>query len=432
MLENMPPGVFLTSADGIELFSSKLPFPSEPKPFTIIALAHPSSTWIGSTHGVYLLQDPNGRILEDRRLDPKDQSALLLKCQQFLHKPTLDVMQNTPNVIHALSSIDKQDVVYTDSCYYFDPQTAKVMANTYKDLHHQCDLEAWADILSFQDHSPQAPTSSTSHDPHIQGRQIVKQAFQDSAVELDVMVLNASKFYHLGTMQEFLEGAIIDSFFMSELHIQNQESGIARVGSSSSPDLKDPRGEKESSNLVTTAHIRPPVYIENSIISPSAFIQSHSIIVDSDIPSSAIVPKDTCIFTLQLQENEFVTFTFSVKDDMKKAIGANVTAETALQELKIFERVPLCVVLPSELSPPQDLTDSLSLWIAPVFEIARTKQESVLLALNRLNRIRCYLADGEGEANSASNQAILEEETASLTIVGWISLKVAARRAREY
>ncbi|KAF9112999.1 hypothetical protein BGX27_002395 [Mortierella sp. AM989] len=433
-LETMPPGVFLTSADGIELFSSKLPFPSELKPFTITALAHPSSTWIGSTHGVYLLQDPDVQILKDRKLEPKDQSALLLKCKQFLHKPSLDVMKSTPNVIHTSSATDAEDIVYTDSCYYFDPQTAKVMANTYKNLDAECDLEAWADILCFQDCTPPAFTSTSStSNPHLQARQIVKQAFQESGVALDVMVLNASKFYHLGTMQEFLEGACTDLPFMAELNIRNQDTGIACVGPLSSFGLKDEKSSKEEERITdsaTAADIHPPIYIENSSIAPSATIHPGSIIVDSDIPSEAVIPRNTCIFTLQLQEHEFVTFTFSVKDDMKRAVGSNMGAEETLQEIKIFERVPISVALSlNALPPPELMVGGLSLWTAPVFEIAETKQESVRFGLSRLDRIRRYLADEEQGRATASEG---DGNTSESSVIGWTSLKVAARRAREY
>ncbi|KAF9346087.1 hypothetical protein BGX26_002437 [Mortierella sp. AD094] len=343
-------------------------------------------------------------------------------------------MQNTPNVIHRHSVIGKHDVVYTDSCYYFDPQTAKVMANTYKSLHAECDLEAWADILCFQDHSPLVSKSSTSK-PHSQGRQIVKRAFQESGVELDVMLLNASKFYHLGTMQEFLEGTCTDLTFMAELNIRNRDAGVAIVGSLSSLDSTSRESlseEKELNDLGTTTRIHPPVYIENSSIASSASIHSHSIIVDSDLQSDAVVPRDTCIFTLQLQEHEFVTFTFSIKDDMKRAVGTNVRAETTLRELKIFERIPISTILPFDNPPPLELMVSdLSLWTAPVFEIARTKQESIRLALDRLDRIRRYLAEEEKE----SERIVEDVEVgggAKPTIVGWTSLKVAARRAREY
>jgi len=37
-------------------------------------------------------------------------------------------MKNAPGVIFRGTYGNNDDVVYTDSCYYFDPQTAKVMA----------------------------------------------------------------------------------------------------------------------------------------------------------------------------------------------------------------------------------------------------------------------------------------------------------------
>lgn len=89
--------MFLTSADGIELFASKDPFPSDFNPLTVTALAHPSSTQIGSTHGVYLLKDPDGRVTQDKVLSPHEQSALLLECERFLHKPSLGMIDGLSN-----------------------------------------------------------------------------------------------------------------------------------------------------------------------------------------------------------------------------------------------------------------------------------------------------------------------------------------------
>ncbi|KAK3812272.1 MAG: L-fucokinase-domain-containing protein [Benniella sp.] len=427
LLRSMPPGVFLTSADGIELFASKDPFSSELKPFTITALAHPSSTQIGSTHGVYLLKDPNERVIKDKTLPAHEQSALLLECERFLHKPSLDVMKATQNVIYHGSSSDAQDIVYTDSCYYFDPQTAGVMANTYAMLSSDCDLEAWADILSFQDQysSDCQDTLSTTMDSHQKSQRIVRQAFLDAGMSLKVMVLNASKFYHLGTMEEFIAGTCTDEEFMSELHIRNSNPGIARVYTEQQDSSQDGQQQEQKSE----SHIQAPGYIENSLIPFSARIQSHSIIVDSDLPVDAMIPLGSCLFTLQLREHEFVTFTFSVKDDMKKVA-------TTLQDLNIFELVPVSEVLsPSgpDISPLSLLTTSskgmLSLWTAPVFEIARSRTASIQLALNRLHRIQHYLYQAEsGAKNTVKNRT----DPVQPEVVDWTSLKDAARRARGY
>ncbi|KAI7828978.1 L-fucokinase-domain-containing protein [Gamsiella multidivaricata] len=420
LLTCMPPGVFLTSADGIELFSSKASFPSDPKPLTITALAHPSSTQIGSTHGVYLLHDPKGLVTEDRRRGPSDQSALMLKCQQFLHKPKLDVMKGTTGVIHSDLAKAEADVVYTDSCYYFDPQTADIMATTYDMLSAECDLEAWADILSFQDlptsvPHPSSNSSTTTDNPYLRGRQKAKRALQDAGVVLDVMVLNASKFYHLGTMQEFLAGTCTDLPFMFELNIQNDVDGIALVqvfnGTASAVDC-----------------MHSPAYIERSSVSPNILIGSHSIVVDCNLPADAVIPRDTCMFTLQLQEHEFVTFTFSVKDDMKKVARTTKEFGNALQELRVFEHVPVSEMFDPSIGYPSECEGEVSLWTAVIFETARSEEESVEFARNRLDRIRHYLREGEPGAGIGIHQGARPLATA----VDWVSLKDAARRARHY
>ncbi|KAG0219816.1 hypothetical protein BGX31_011156 [Mortierella sp. GBA43] len=433
LVKSMPPGVFLTSADGIELFASKDPFPNEIKPYTITALAHPSSTRIGSTHGVYLLQDPDNQVANDRTFSPREQSAILLKCERFVHKPSPNVMKSIDNLIYRSSTDGAQDVVYTDGCYYFDPQTASVMANTYDILPSDCDLEAWADILSFQDQLPSSiqPSSDNvaSDDVEIPlvVRSIVSRALRAAGVSLEVMVLNASKFYHLGTMEEFIVGTCTDKEFMSELHIHNTVPGIARVHM----ERRDGLQQDQLSNL------QAPAYVENSLISSGVIIQPHSIIVDSNLPTNAFVPAGTCLFTLQLQESEFVTLTFSVKDDMKKTAsnrGKPLVNASALENLHIFEQVPVSHTLPPSGSgtpplPPMPTEVTLSLWTAPVFEIARSRDESVQLALNRLHRIQHHLQQA---APGTLGAGINQDDPIQPTILGWTSLKAAASRARSY
>ncbi|GJJ73048.1 fucose-1-phosphate guanylyltransferase [Entomortierella parvispora] len=424
LLKSMPPGVFLTSADGIELLSSKAPFPSDPKPLTITSLAHPSSTAIGSTHGVYLLQDTSDLVQADRALQPKDQSAILTQCLEFLHKPSLDRMKRIPGVIFNGISGDKDDIVYTDSCYYFDPQTAKVMAKIWKTLPLDCDLEAWADVLSFQQDSPISP--SLIGDPHQQGRHILSEALREAKVKLDVMVLNASKFYHLGTMLEFLEGVCIDRAFMAELHIQNHlHPQIAQVGAHTFQHEKTGTGND-------SAVIELPVYLENSVVHAQAKVHAWSLVVDTDLGENTILPANTCIFTLQIREQAYVTFTVSVKDDMKKEVEGNESGKHWLHRLRIYENVPVARMVPggaleSRLSSSNP-DKKVSLWTAPIFEVASTKTESINLAMERLDRIRDSLSRSDTMGWKDSN--LLQSSTDS-RIIGWTSFKEAARSARD-
>ncbi|KAG0293100.1 hypothetical protein BGZ96_003323 [Linnemannia gamsii] len=468
LLRSMPPGVFLTSADGIELFSSSSPFPKEPKPFTITALAHPSSLKIGSTHGVYLLEDLENLISADRARNPKDQAALLLKCRKFLHKPSLDKMHKTPELIYNNKSLAGEEVVYTDSCYYFDPHTATLMANVYQHLSLKCDLEAWADVLSFQDSSSSPFTLEAGSDQGIT-QQPLKQALRDANVQLDVMVLNSSKFYHLGTMQEFIAATCTDRAFMSELNIRNSTPGVAII-SSPGPSAASQQQGLDQNQGTPRWQTEYPLFIENCHIPPTAQIGAGSVLVDTNLLNTeeegnekVLIPENTCMFTLQLREHAYVTFTFSVNDDMKRAISTSTITTTSssssaaavaateeeetnnkertspdlLQRLKIFETVPVNEMLTNndqqqhQHRPPtsqiQACGNNLSLWTAPVFEIALTAEDSTRFALVRLARIRQFQTGRENTTTTTTTT--LSRPTA--TMMGWVSLKDAARLARE-
>ncbi|KAF9971501.1 hypothetical protein BGZ73_005545 [Actinomortierella ambigua] len=379
LLKTMPPGVFVTSADGIELFASKTPFPSTTSPFRITALAHPSPLDIATTHGVFELAAESLRAQElgDMMLDPQERSASLHKCLRFHHKPSLAI----------------------------------VLAKLFPDLPRRCDLEAWADILHFQDTSPRSsgtsptPAHSFAHrggdDDHSRGRAMVQRALQEAGVQLDLLVLNASRFYHLGTMTEFLDAVCLDVNFMAAMGIENTVPGLGMVTLTS------------------------PIFTSMTLPSPS---RSNKFL--NTYPSGS------------LASDAFVTFTFSTKDDMKKPARTtsdashrepDATAAPWWETLCIFETIPVSKVLsPSfftgamssasassdEKSSNISLEVNHSLWDAPIFEVAATQRESTLLALQRLARV------------TDTDSSYWLQET--IHISGWISLKDAAEKSRPH
>ncbi|KAF9583321.1 hypothetical protein BGW38_009755 [Lunasporangiospora selenospora] len=450
LLPSMPPGVLLTSADGIELFYSKTPFPSEPKPFTITALAHPSSLEIGSQHGVYLLDDPNSFALADFERPAKARASLLLSCRQFLHKPSIGQLRIPTFHISSKTAV------------------LSIAPQIYPELRPQCDLEAWADVLCFpkgrtSTSDPDSPELKTTlkedlpSDPHQHGRELVRQAFDRAGVSVEVMVLNSSKFYHLGTMKEFLEAVCIDQAFMSELNIVHTNPGLACVGEN-----------EEVAKAYPKSSIDTPCYLEHSALQSSIALHSDGVkttigpwtlIADTDLPQGAIVPKNTCMFTLQIPPSTnhstcsrggFVTFSFSVLDDMKRSAAlfpANCTSvATPMRDsetLCIFERVPVYRILPSAFNERKGEEDPVqlgldqhdnqanekiaSLWTGPFFEVAKSKRESIQLALDRLVRVQECLTFQKGTVNSISPTQ--SRHCSATKIVGWISLKDAARIA---
>lgn len=245
---------------------------------------------------------------------------------------------------------------------------------------------------------------------------------------------------------------------MSELNIRNSTPGVAIISPLclSIARIQQQQQEQEQDQETPQWQLKSPLFIENCHIPPTAQIGAGSVLVDTNLPDTeeegeerVQIPANTCMFTLQLQEHTFVTFTFSVNDDMKRAVSATKTISSEeknddtpqilLERLKIFESVPVSEMLTNnsnndlehehEHSPLtsqiQACGNALSLWTAPVFEIASTAQESTRFALNRLARIRQFQIRGlRGERQSASPRS-------TTPMMGWVSLKDAARIARE-
>jgi hypothetical protein len=267
------------------------------------------------------------------------------------------------------------------------------------------------------------------------------------------MVLNASKFYHLGTMQEFIAATCTDRAFMSELNIRNSTPGVAII-SSLGPSNSGQQQDQDQDQGTPQWQTESPLFIENSHIPPTAQIGAGSVLVDTNLLNTeegvghknVLIPNNTCMFTLQLREHAFVTFTFSVNDDMKRTVFAatgekgtnNNNNESSspdpLQRLNIFETVPVTEMFINndqhqhQHRPPtshiQARGNNLSLWTAPVFEVASTAHDSTRFALLRLAQIRQFQGWRENAVSTT-----LSRPTA--TMLGWVSLKDAARLARE-
>ncbi|KAF9163500.1 hypothetical protein DFQ26_002457 [Actinomortierella ambigua] len=491
----MPPGVFVTSADGIELLASKAPFPSSTQPLRITALAHPSPLNIATTHGVFELAAESLSAQEqgDMILEPQERSASLHRCLRFHHKPSMAI----------------------------------VLANLFPDLPRRCDLEAWADILDFQNTlhhaSPASPTPQPLHPPidldndHARGRAMVHQALQQAGVQLELVVLNASQFYHLGTMTEFLDAVCLDVDFMATMGIENNVPGLGLVvaddggthrpvaGNDIEEKEEDPQIIRSKDCTTTTITLQPPIFVQNSLLVSNnnallACLPPWTMIIDTDLlaspqekdnggaghcnsnsPGDAWLPLATqqtfqglpagvCLFTLQLAADAFVTFSFSTKDDMKKPARTTTSNSTSsnnnssgnhpetapLQQqqqqqqqqpwwetLCIFESIPVAKMLSplffagsTESSNPVD--GNRSLWDAPIFEKAATKHESTLLALQRLARLTATTTTtattptSSSSSSSSPSSPLARLLQKDVHVSGWISLKDAAEKARPY
>jgi len=102
-----------------------------------------------------------------------------------------------------------------------------------------------------------------------------------------------------------------------------------------------------------------------------------------------------------------------------------------IHRLKIFETVPIArMVSKSALGSilsSSSFEKNVSLWTAPIFEVASSKEESIDLAMERLDRIRDSL--GHSDTMELKNSS-LSPRSKDSRVIGWTSFKESAQLAR--
>ena len=114
----MQPGLFVTASDDIEVYNMD-PAPGPGAPVAgaaVTALAHPSSLYIGTTHGVYVMPERGSQTLVD-----------LSPCLEVLQKPSVEKMRR----LGAVLDNGGEEIVYSDSAFWFNMATMKKLVNLY-------------------------------------------------------------------------------------------------------------------------------------------------------------------------------------------------------------------------------------------------------------------------------------------------------------
>lgn len=104
-------------------------------------LAHLSTVSIGKTHGVYVLKRPSKSC------------QLLWECAKFLHKPNIDVMENTERCI--VFKDESESWVLTDSSFFISPGVTRVLLEYYQsNAPISCEIDAYGDFLQVCHSNP--------------------------------------------------------------------------------------------------------------------------------------------------------------------------------------------------------------------------------------------------------------------------------------
>ncbi|NP_001191730.2 fucose-1-phosphate guanylyltransferase [Callithrix jacchus] len=393
---HMSPGILVTCADDIELYSiGEFEFIRFDKPgFT--ALAHPSSLTIGTTHGVFVLEpfdDLKHRDLEYR------------SCHRFLHKPSIEKMYQFNAVCRsghfcqqdfaggdiANLKLDS-DCVYTDSLFYMDHKSAKMLLAFYEEIGTLgCEIDAYGDFL--QALGPGATVEYTRNTSNVikeeselvEMRQRIFHLLKGTS--LNVVVLNNSKFYHIGTTEEYLFYFTSDNSLKSELGLQSITFSIF-------PDTPKCSGKTFciiQSILDSTCSVAPGSVVEYSRLGPDVSVGENCIISGSHIITKAPLPAYSFVCSLSLKMNrclKYSTMAFGVQDNLKKSVKT-------LSDIKFLQFFGVCFLSCLDvwnLKVTEELFSGnktcLSLWTARIFPVCSSLSDSVTASLRMLNAVK--------------------------------------------
>ena len=225
-LAMMEPGVFITASDDIEVFNMD----SENLDMTLMAgeavtaLAHPSSLFIGTTHGVYVMSPERNKSLQDVR-----------PCLEVLQKPSVELMREK-GAVRNEEEADGAESVYSDSAFWLHAPTSNKLVKMYEEIG-SLDSESciYGDFLTClgQREDKYHVVQLYKELNNNKDASDIRRKFNDKvgSTKLTVLSLHQSKFYHLGTTAEYMHGLTADSSLREELNLSPVvASSIRRPG----------------------------------------------------------------------------------------------------------------------------------------------------------------------------------------------------------
>jgi hypothetical protein len=147
-----------------------------------------------------------------------------------------------------------------------------------------------------------------------------------------VVLCNVSKFYHIGTVSEYLFHLCRDAVCSAELSFDRMACSHIVDGGAALRGLACVMG----SVLLGGASVGDGTVVEYSHVAENSEVGSDSIISGVDIPANVIVPDSLFLHTTCVYAGKFVTLSIGMKDNLK--LGAPL--DTAPHTLTLFD-VPL-------------------------------------------------------------------------------------------
>lgn len=402
------PGVFITCADDIETYSLNLKDSSGLETADVVALAHPSPIETGEGHGVYVINSHQETCY----------NASVEDVLEVLQKPNKETMRLKGAVVKSVvenGGVEEQ--IFSDSVFWLSHKVCQALLHWYADNKPlNSELDAYAHFLPCFGTRMKDAKPEDYKDFRSQMLPIL------SGFKMKVILLRNSKFYHLGTMKEYLTHFCAMESFNKELGLVKNTSNIpnpfkvlsnsdgvneeshnsATNGSSTNGEALsqgsvkgvaiqchfshscEVRAPEECKVLLEYCQIAVPIAIQGDVILSNCSVQ--------ECPTVKILSKCVNLFdnllyhTSPIHQNgrtSYVTVAFDLDSDMKKK-------SHCYTELTLFGR-PLSHLLDISGYTKDNITSGvehggmISLWTAKVFPKGNNAPESFWLTHNLVN-----------------------------------------------
>lgn len=425
----MGPGIFVACADDFLVYDlgaalEGISFGNEG--FT--ALAHPSSVAVGTGHGVYILEDPD-------TVNPK-LPIQVNNCLQVLQKPSESYMYEKGAVLNGKNfqfpdGINIQDkFAYTDSSFFFAHDVTKTFLKFLKkEGPVTCEIDAYGDFLqalglnATSDYTKNMSNVSCVNDNLLKTRLAVFNTLRD--IKLTLLLMNSSKFIHIGTTKEYINHFCCDVDFQTEMGLRkdvfnvwsetkdsNKASGDADNGCpvpSKMARLSDtslgcvmhsvlPASSYISETAVLEyCHFTIPVRVGQSCILSNCEYRSD--VELSESLESLEIPNNIFMHTVPVVSNEetkYVTVFFDIKDNLKKVVSDNQVTSLPFLGKLVEDYAKTCGTVVTKVIPDfGNKNTKANLWFANLFPLTESMTESLSLA------VQCIMAV-KRDSNSVS------------------------------
>ena len=438
-IPKMGPGIFVTCADDFLVYNlgddweqnDNLQFSQTG--FT--ALAHPSTVKVGTVHGVFVIKDVE-------KINPSV-PVQMCECLEVLQKPSEVVMYEKGAILKS-ENLQFSDGVkvfgraaYTDSSFFFSHDvTRKMAAFSDKNGGIKCEIDAYGDFL--QALGPRATPQyihntsnvSTVTSNLIETRKNIFDLLKGT--ELSLLVMNSSKFIHVGTTKEYIHHFCCDSTFQEEMSLSmdvfnlwtghrnaSSENGFGDGQSAGEPVQKKAKTERQSDicqgcvmhsvlpmsstvsrlSVVEYSHFSIPVSVgPNTIVSNCEVDKStkgelsRNILEADQCDEILKIPNDTFLHTVPVKtgsETKYVTVFFDINDNLKKVAVANdvkklhFLGKTVEDYSMIFD-----VDLNSVEDGKKESGAKVNLWFADLFPVSDSMTQSLTLTLEIIDAFR--------------------------------------------